>query len=929
MFELGTPLFLILLLLIPIFILIHRSTNVVASKLRKWTTFLLRCGVLLCAILALANLQGSRKDQRLALVFLIDTSDSIAPSHLENTIDQINSIISGLEPTDQFAVISFASEPTVWKKLEQVSKHEKLQFEMLETTSGNDGTNILTAINRSLEVLPEHYHRRIILFSDGNHNIDTQAISDYIPLFSSSDVEIMTIPLHSIKDSVRIVEMLLPEKVRKGQYFDIKVAIESDGSLPDVTASLYHNDQFILDTQIPLKVGKTVFSFQSQQNFEDIIHNYHVKLDVSDEILENNQAYGVMQIEDKPNVLYVEGNFEQSIYLKTVIEENGLAVNVVPPDQIPIDLVDLQFYDLLILSNIPIDVFSDEQLKNIEIFVRDLGHGLIVIGGDDAYGPGGYTGSKLEDILPVEMTPKEKKESVAIVFAVDTSGSMANFVGSQKKIELAIEAIRAGIRNLESEDQASVIGFDVELRNISPLTTNHEELIYTVGGLKPTGGTNKIAAVIEQAKIYLISSDAERKHIILLSDGKSNEQQKDILQQAKDCGDVGIGITAIAIGDAVRELLEDVANSGDGEYVYVDNIHKLPNVLMEAVRDTQDYIVQDELQPVITSPHAQFFDGISTLPLLYGYVSTAEKPLAQVYITSHQNEPILVGWNYGFGKTIAWTSDVKAAWSKNWIQWSNFGKFWNQVINSTLPTTDVNAAYDLIVSNRNGNGEIMIETNSSSDKTFTVHVAGPHHKNQIVEMKQVNSKRYQGEFQMTDVGSYIVTAKQDGDDNKITESITMSYPVEYANFETNTSLLKILSEETGGIFEPTISQITAFSGIPIETKKPFYIGLMIIAVILFTLEMILRRFSIASGYINDLRAQFRRKSDQIPETLSVLAQKKNTVEIIPEGIIPIRAETNSRQEESVNSNPPLIISSNSQDNTMTRLLAVKKRTENQ
>ena len=104
---------------------------------------------------------------------------------------------------------------------------------------------------------------------------------------------------------------------------------------------------------------------------------------------------------------------------------------------------------------------------------------------------------------------------------------------------------------------------------------------------------------------------------------------------------------------------------------------------------------------------------------------------------------------------------------------------------------------------------------------------------------------------------------------------------------------------------------------------------MIIAVILFTLEMILRRFSIASGYINDLRAQFRRKSDQIPETLSVLAQKKTTVKTIPEGIIPIRAETDSRQEESVNSNPPLIVSSNSQDNTMTRLLAVKKRTENQ
>ena len=929
MFELGTPLFLILLLIIPIFILILRNTNVIASKWRKWTTFSFRCGVLLCAILALANLQGSRKDQRLALVFLIDTSDSIDPSQLKNTIDQINSIIYGLESTDQIAVIGFASKPTVLKKLVQVSNYEKLQFELLETPDGSNGTNILTGIERSLEVLPENYHRRIILFSDGIHNIDNQMISDYIPLFSSSDVEIMTIPLHSIIDSVRVVELLLPEKVRKGQYFDIKVVIESDGSLPEVTAALYHNDQFLMDTRIPLKIGRNVFSFQSQQIFEEIIHTYQVKLDISDEILENNQVYGVVQIEDRPNVLYVEGDIEQATNLKTVIEENGLSVNVVTADQIPLDLVNLKFYDILILSNIPIDVLSNEQLKNLEIFVRDLGHGLIVIGGDRAYGPGGYTGTKLEEILPVEMTPKEKKESVAIVFAVDTSGSMSNFVGSQKKIELAIEAIRAGIRNMDTVDQAAVIGFDVELRHISPLTTNHEELVEIVGRLKPTGGTNKIAAVIAQSKTYLKSSTAERKHIILLSDGKSNEQHEDILQQAKDCSDVGIGITAIAIGDAVRELLENIANNGDGKYVYVDNIHELPKVLMDAVRDTQNYIVQEEFQPVITNTQTQFFDGITSLPILHGYVSTAEKPLAQMHITSHENAPILVSWNYGFGKTAAWTSDVKSAWSKNWIQWSNFGKFWGQVINSTLPTTDVNAAYDLIVSHRNGKGEVMIESTSISDMSYSVQVAGPNQNNQIVEMKQVNSRLYQGEFQMTNIGSYIVTGKMEGSDNIITESITMSYPVEYADFVTNTSLLKLLSKETGGVFEPAISQITASSGVPIKTVKPFYIGLMMIAVILFTLEMILRRFSIASGYINDLRTQFRRKSDLIPETLTILAQRKTTINPIPEDRIPIRVETDSKREESANSNPPLTTPSNSQNNTMSRLLAAKKRSINQ
>ncbi|MCG9129254.1 VWA domain-containing protein [Candidatus Poribacteria bacterium] len=899
----------------------------VASKWRKWVTFFLRCGVLLCAIFALANLQGSRKDQRLALVFLIDISESIEPTQIKNTIDKINSIKSELEPTDQIAIIGFSSEPTLWKNLTPVSDLEIESFDSIESIVGSN-TDILSGIKQCLEILPENYHRRIILFSDGIHNVDNQAILDYIPLFSASDVEIMTIPLQSVKDSLRITELSLPKRVRKGQYFDITVEIESDGSVPNVKATLYHNAQFIADSIIPLKVGKTWFSFESQQIFDEITHNYQVKLEVSDEILENNQAYGVVQLEDKPNVLLVDNGVQESANLKTVIEENGFSVKVISANQIPKELVDLQFYDLIILANTPIDLFSKDQLNNFEIFVRDLGHGLIVIGGNQAYAPGGYTETKLEELLPVEMTPKEKKESVAIVFAVDTSGSMANFIGSQKKIELAIEAIRTGIRNLENEDQAGVIGFDVELRYISELTTNLDKLIEIVGRLKPTGGTNKIAAVIEQAKIYLKSSEAKRRHIILLSDGKSNEQDEDILQKAKECNDLGIGITTIAIGDAVKELLENIASKGDGKYVYVDNIHELPKVLMEAVRNTQNYIVQEEFQPIITETPTPFLDGITKLPLLYGYVSTAEKSLAQVYITSHENEPILVGWNYGFGKTVAWTSDVNSVWSKNWIQWTDFGKFWGQVINSTLPTTDINDKYDLILSNRDGRGEVIIESTSSSDMTFTVNVAGPHQQNEIVDMKRVNTRQYQGEFQMTDIGSYIVTAKQDGDEKKKTKSINMSYPVEYANFETNISLLKTLSKETHGIYQPSISDISTSSDVAVETVKPFYIGLLIISVVLFTLEMILRRFSIAIGYINDLRSQFRKKSDLIPNTLSALTEKKKFVPTIPDdmnlskGSDPIR-------EKSPATTQPQTSPSLTEDNTITRLLAAKKRSENQ
>ena len=509
MFELHSPLFLILLAAIPFLIFIQLRTSVIAAKWRKRITIFLRCAALLCAILALANLQRTNKEQRLAVAFLLDTSDSIAPSQREDAINQINTIIAELKPTDQFGVISFAQESSVLIGMGPAHEQLPLTSVLAESTVEQDSTDILTSLKRSLELLPENYHRRIVLFSDGIHNVGNVSIKDYLPLFSASDIEIMTIPLNTIKDAIRVQELQLPNQVRKRQSFPIQAIIESDGSIPKVTATLYHNEVPIPDIEFSLQKGRNVLTFPKQKVSEDRPHIYQLKLNVSDEILENNQAYGVVQIQDKPHILYAEGDLEHADSLKEVLEENGFVVEVISGQDIPTDMVTLQHNDVLILSNISADTLTLEQLDIIEAFVRDLGHGLVVIGGDRAFGPGGYTDTALERVLPIEMTPRERKESVALVFAIDTSGSMANYVGAEKKIELAIEAIRAGIRNLKGEDQAAVIGFDVKLRDISSLTSDHDALISAVGRLKPTGGTTAIGAAIKTASKMLKASDAK------------------------------------------------------------------------------------------------------------------------------------------------------------------------------------------------------------------------------------------------------------------------------------------------------------------------------------------------------------------------------------------------------------------------------------
>ena len=317
--------------------------------------------------------------------------------------------------------------------------------------------------------------------------------------------------------------------------------------------------------------------------------------------------------------------------------------------------------------------------------------------------------------------------------------------------------------------------------------------------LNRQAGTTKMGAAIEKAYETLKTADAKRKHIILLSDGKSDESESELLALATQAAEAHISITAIAIGDANRALLRQLSEISGGHPVTVEHLQQLPTLLMEAVRETQRYIVQEPFQPVITAPNEPIIAGIGTLPRLHGYTATAEKQTAQVFIRSHKDEPLLAGWHFGLGKAVAWTSDVKPAWSKAWIPWQDFGKFWGQVVNWVLPAADANADFDLRGSFQHGIATVNLDTRRPSQASYEVRVAGPNGASALIEMQQMTSTRYSGTFQMQESGSYIITAQRASDKQKRTAVLSLPYPIEYADFRVNTGLLKMFAAATDGV----------------------------------------------------------------------------------------------------------------------------------
>ena len=910
MFDVRSPLFLILLAALPLLILVQRQTHSGAAQWRKRAIFFLRGTALLCAILALADLHRTDKEQRLAVVFLIDTSESISPTEHREALKQINAAVAKLKPTDPFGIISFATETVVLRDIRSqqnlsLTDSTALRLETLtEQTFRRDGTDVLTALKRALSLLPDNYHRRIVLLSDGVHNAGGVPLKDYLPLISASSVEILTIPLEAVKDAVRVVQLQLPTHVRKGQRFGIDAVIETDGTTPHLRATLYHKDIPIDAFEWHLSEGRHVRPLGTQRLSEEGSHTYRLKLNVTDEIPENNQANAVVQIQDKPQAsVYTEGHLSDVSALKTLLEENGFGVEVLSPAEMPTELVALQRSDVIILNNVSADSLSSEQRRGIQNYVHDLGHGLVVIGGRRAYGPGGYTDTALERVLPVEMTPRERKDAVAIVFVLDTSGSMANYVGARQKIQLAIEGVRRGIRNLEEEDSAGVLGFNTEVHRISELTSNHSALISAVSKLRPTGGTTKLKAATENAYELLKANAAKRKHIVLLSDGKSDGAEAAFLELAAEIAEARISLTTIAIGDANKQLLTRAAETGGGRAVFVQNLQQLPAVLTETVRETRRYIVQEPFQPTIADPNEPIVAGIGPLPELHGYVSTTEKDTAQVFIRSHKDEPILAGWNVGLGKSIAWTSDAQPLWATAWIPWENFGKFWGQVVNWTLPATDAGADFDLSVSVQHGRAHIRIDTHTPSQAAYKLQVAGPDGISTPVEMLQETPTRYSGTFQMHASGAYIITAQREGDAHKRTEVLSRSYPAEYAEFGIRTDILKMLAADTGGTYQPTPTQITRPAGAPVENQVPLAQTLLVAAALLFVLEMILRRFSITNRYLTAFLARFRGKPVAQPIETQIVRMPVNAAPLDEGGTA----------------------SSQPTEAPMTRLLAAKRR----
>ena len=508
-----------------------------------------------------------------------------------------------------------------------------------------------------------------------------------------------------------------------------------------------------------------------------------------------------------------------------------------PPTGLPADLAGLRTYDSLMLVNVPATALAPSGMSAIDSFVRDLGGGLVVVGGDKSYGAGGYTQTPLEDALPLNSTvnPRKNLPSTAVVFVIES-------LESNLGVDISKEAAKAAIQSLTSLDEVGVIdgndGSGLWVVPLQPLT-DKAAVAAKIDSMQP-GDPSSYLPFFNAAQTALVNSQARTKHILLLGDGDAADNyEAPIRAVAKD------GITLSIVGTNVApsdlSLLQSMADWGGGRYYDGNDPFDIPQLL---TRETQliarPAIVEDAFSPAVVggSPVMQ---GISpsSLPTLRGYIATTAKPAAQVILASNQADPILAEWQFGLGRVVAWTSDAKGQWAADWVTWPDFSRFWSQVIRRTLPA-QVDQNVQTTVTSQGNNATITVDSMTPDHAfrdflTTKATVFDPKQQRTQLQLDQTAPGRYQANFQSNAEGTYLIQINQSDAQGAVVASQTTGYVVpyspEYRELTTNTGLLGQLAAATQGKVLSTPAQ--AFQHDIAQAQGSIDLAPWLLAVVLF------------------------------------------------------------------------------------------------
>lgn len=885
------PTLLFLLLLLPISIIIAlprlrrfgrgkvtRTLYNPSSRSVSAISLFLRSAILTCIVLALAGMHTISRNNKLAVAFLIDASDSVGTTGREQAVQYVRDAMKAMriDGNDQAAVVVFGSDAQIEQSLSMGRDLPALGSQVRSA-----GTNVESAIRLGLSLLPNDAARRLVLLSDGKQTAGDADAAARLVKATNARLDVVILPSVQGPDAA-IDRVEAPQRASVGQVIPLRISVRSN-TAQRAQLTVYAGPDIVAQESVNLLSGQNEFTIRANATRAGF-SSFRVQLTPERDVTPQNNALAASVIVGgPPRILLVspppqaQQQFggrsvlaDETVNLKVALTAAGINFEETTPRAMPSEIQSLAAYQAIVLVNVPARDLSQRTMTSIQSYVRDIGGGLIAIGGPNSFGVGGYFKTPLEDTLPVESQVKDPKRfpSVAMVIVMDKSGSMGVKENGVEKMRIADEAAARVAEIANDDDELTVIAFDTQpVDVIGPFAgRDRAKYIPKILQIATGGGGIYVYESLLEAERILDNTSKLTKFVILLADGNDSEHQPNSRELARRMRQKGIVMTVVAIGDGSDiGFLKDMARIGEGRYHFTDRAANLPSIFTEEAAVAQrSYIVEEPFFPKLANSSA-ILNGIEQVPQLQGYIASNAKPSAQVLLKAKE-DPLLTTWQYGLGRAVAFTSDATGRWGRSWVQWPDFPKFWAQTIRWTILDRS-ESAVQARVTQRGDQTMIVADlptARANEEVKLNATVIDADGKTQLVPLAQTAPGRYEAEANLDQSGSYFVRVAPSEVNDSVGDA-TLAYVKPYSNEYSPANvngedLLKTWSALGGGELLASPAQAFELSAPAAASRTDLSPFLMMLATLLLPLDIGVRRVG------TSLRKLFKRDEAARPTT---------------------------------------------------------------
>jgi len=742
------PGFLVLLLSVPATLILHRR---LAAGVHRPAAILRAVG-LAALVLAASGPRISAPSDRVDAVFVVDASDSMGRRGQDAAISSINAFLSGMTQDDTAGLVTVAEAAAV----EESPRPGGAPFAAASRHDGSE-SNLAEGLYAAAGLLGGDGERRIVVVSDGR---DTGGgLDDALRFVRRTGVTVDVLPAGEASGGeTRLRELRAPSRILEEEVHELSAVIQADQASA-VRLVILRDGESIGEDRRRLPPGVSVLTWEMPGVGPGTVV-YEVLMDAAvDRTVEDNRGLAAVEVRGAPRILWA-GRGASAV--PAALELQGLTVDRVRPGDIPDSMAGLSPWDALILDNVSSRDLSLRTLALLESWVRTRGGGLMMVGGDSSFGLGGYQDTPVERALPVSMDAPSSLyiPSLSMVMVIDKSGSMGGDAGGSSKLDLVKDAVLAAVEVLNPLYTVGLVAFDADVEWTIPITEagNRRDIQERLSGLTSGGGTVLYPA-IRQAYERLVQSPAAVRHLVVLSDGLA--EPADFAALADAIARDGITVSTVAVGsDADSELMESLAERGDGRYWYAEDVSQVPQIFAsESMIVSQGLVVEETIFPVPADP-AEALDGLdlNLLPPVHGYVMTYPDAGAVEALRSPRGHPILVYGRHGLGRSVAFTSDLRGAWGRDWVSWEQFPRFIAQSVRwmrrrpgdseASLELRPDDDGVGVVLESRDPGGASRTDLRPQATVIDPDQVEGP------LPMIQTQPGRYEGRFRPDRDGVY-------------------------------------------------------------------------------------------------------------------------------------------------------------------------------